>query len=383
VDGLRQTRDERTVTTDDRGDYRMWDFSPGRYYLKATGQDSRNFLSGTGMATPLDGGDSFAPVYSGGGQTMDSAKAIEIGAATRATDDFQLKLKPAWQIRGTLRNFTPGPNITFALVIAGEEVPAGPDLFNRNSGAFEFKDVVSGSYILRAVQGDNTGEVAVNVAGSDATGVVLALYPPVDIPVTVRFTNAPDPEHEPEAPDKCTVSLIPQQIKGSARPIAPVFVEDGYARKILPGLQRIKMQCFDGYVRSALAGNQDLLAVPVLTVEPGGAPPPVEILATHGGGSVSGKIDSSLFGSSRQIQTLLIPQFSGSTGPVLEVVIPGSEQNAFAFRNLAPGSYTVYAFADPDIEFRNPEFLKSLTGGQSVQIDGDAKEEVTIDKVIP
>jgi hypothetical protein len=159
-------------------------------------------------------------------------------------------------------------------------------------------------------------------------------------------------------------------------------MRDGYARKVLPGLQRIKIQCLDGYVRSALASNQDLLAVPVLVVEPGGAPPSVEILATHGGGSISGKIDSSLFSGRRQIQLLLVPQFSSSTGPLLEVVTPGSG-NAFTFANLAPGSYTAYAFANPEIEFLNPEFLKSLSGGQSVQIDGDAKQEITIDKVIP
>ena len=35
-------------------------------------------------------------------------------------------------------------------------------------------------------------------------------------------------------------------------------MRDGYVRKVVPGLQRIKFQCFDGYVRSALAGNQDL-----------------------------------------------------------------------------------------------------------------------------
>ena len=396
--GLRQTRRERTVTTDDRGAYRISDLAPGKYYLKATSQGGGSLLFAAENAGRLDIGDSFAPVYSGGGQTMDSAMPAEIGAATRASVDFHLKLEPAFQIRGTLRNFTPRETVTYALVIAGERVPAAPDLFNASTGAFEFKDVVSGSYVLRAFQGDKSGEVAIHVAGADAAGAVLQLYPPVDIPVTVRFTNsaAPMPQRglagagdddsgdRFASADSCSLFLSPEQSNGAVIPSRGViFLRDNVLHEVPSGKWRVSISCPDGYVRSAVAGAQDLLANPVLTIEPGANPPPVEILATHGGGSITGKIDDGLFGGRTQLQFLLIPQFPGSTGPQLASVASPPQMSVVRFANLAPGTYALYALANPDIEYRNPTFLQSLSGGQSVQIDGDAEKEVKIDKVIP
>ncbi len=396
--GLRQTRLERTVTTDDRGAYRIPGLEPGKYYLKATSQGGGSLLFAAENAGRLDIGDSFAPVYFGGGQTVESAMPIEIGAAARAQGNLRLKLEPAFQIRGTLRNFTPRESVTFALVIAGEEVPAGPDLFNASTGAFEFKDVVSGSYVLRAFQGDKSGEVAVQVREADATGAVLQLYPRVDIPVTVRFTNSapPMPQRGLAAggddddgdrlagSDSCGFFLSPEQVN-SAVILSPgvIFMRDNIVHGVPSGKNRVSISCPDGYVRSAVAGAQDLLANPVLTIEPGANPPPVEILATHGGGRITGKIDAGLFGDHTLLQILLVPQFAGSTGPQLASVASQPQINVAHFFNLAPGAYTLYAFGRPDIEYRSPAFLQSLSGGQSVQIDGDAEKEVKIERVIP
>jgi hypothetical protein len=396
--GLRQNRLDRTVITDDLGAYRISDLSPGKYFLKATSQGGGSLLFAAENAGRLDIGDSFAPVYLGAGQTMESAMPVEIGTAARAKGDFRLKLEPAFQIRGTLRNFSPRESVTFALVIAGEQVPAGPDLFNAGTGAFEFKDVVSGSYVLRAFQGDKSGEVAVHVTGVDTAGAVLQLYPPVATPVTVRFTNSASPIPQRglagagdgengdrfAGSDICSLFLSPEQFNGAVIP-APrvIFMRDNVLHDVPSGKRRVSISCPDGYVRSAVAGAQDLLANPVLTIEPGANPPPVEILASHGGGSITGKMDDSLFGGRSQLQFLLVPQFAGATGPQLVSVAPQPQMNVARFSNLAPGTYTLYAFARQDIEYRNPAFLQSLSGGQSIQIDGDAEKEVTIDRVIP
>ncbi len=396
--GLRQTRQERTVTTDDRGAYRIPDLAPGKYYLKATSQGGGSLLFAAGNAGRLDIGDSFAPVYSSGGQAINSAMPVEIGTAGRASIDFHLKLEPAFQVRGALRNFTARESVTFALVIAGEEVPAAPDLFNATTGAFEFKDVVSGSYILRAFQGNKSGEVALQVAGADASGAVLQLYPPVDIPVTVRFTNSapPTPQRGRASPDddddgdrlagmdNCSIFLSPDHIVGAGTPPGNViFMQDQVLHGVRSGRVRFSIGCPDGYVRSATASAQDLLANPVLTIEPGATPPPIEILATHGGGSVTAKIDDGLFGGRAQLQLLLVPQFASSAGPQLVATPSQRQMNAARWVNLAPGTYTLYAFASADLEYRNPAFLQSLSGGQSVQIDGDAEKEVSVEKVIP
>lgn len=399
VDGLKEIRSIRTVTTDDRGQYRIADLPPGEYFLKATGQGGPNLLSATPTAR-LDVGDSFAPVYFGGSSTVNSASPVEIGSGTHATADFRLKIEPAWRILATLRNFNPREKVNFTLVIDGEEISAGPDRFNSETGAMEFKDVVPGSYILRAMQGNMTGEVAVTVAGSDTENAVLALYPPVDIPVTVRFTNpaasaAPalailqsdDGDGDAAPPPECAVSLDAPQMNGAVGPAKRVVARDGVLPNVLAGSQRISIQCFDGYVRSALEGTQDLLADPVITILPGASPPPMEILATHGGGALTAKLDSGILTGPASLQVLLVPQFSGTAGPLHQEGNFGARGPAnpftFVFGNLAPGTYAVYAFANQNAEYRNPDFLKSLSGGQIVQIDEGARKEITIDKVMP
>jgi protocatechuate 3,4-dioxygenase beta subunit len=404
VDGLTQTRSVRTVNTDDRGQYRISSLSPGKYFLKATGQGGANLLSGAANTARLDVGDSFAPVYFGGGVTVGSASPVEISSGTHATADFVLKIEPAWRLRAMLRNFNPREQVTFTLVIAGEEVPAGPDRANSETGALEFKDVVSGAYILRAVQSNATGEVAVNLAGADTENAVLVLYPAVDIPVTVRFTNpvgqaftraakrprlADDDNDDDDIgvpADVCNVFLTPLQ-NGSARAVNPVLGEDGILHNVVAGKQRVSIQCFDGYVRSALEGTQDLLADPVVTILPGTSPPPIEIVATHGGGTLTAKLDSGILRGRTGIQVLLVPKFSGATGPEHREGDFGASgaanQYSFVFAGLAPGTYAMYAFSNLNNEYRNPEFLKSLSGGQAVQIDEGAEKEISIDKVLP
>jgi len=399
VDGLKQSRSVQTASTDDRGQYRISNLSPGRYFLKATGQGGANLLSGAANTARLDVGDSFAPVYFGGGGTIGSASPVEIGSGTHATVDFRMKIEPAWRIHATLRNFNPREQVTFTLVVDGEEVPAGPDRANGETGALEFKDVVSGAYILRAVQGNMSGEVAVSVGGSDTDNAVLALYPPVDIPVTVRFTNAAAPRPKPAVVDdndddddhapaqECSVFLTALQMNGSARAAPPLIAQGGVLHNVVPGKQRVSVQCFDGYVRSALAGTQDLLTNPVMTILAGSPPPPIEVLATHGGGTLMAKLDSGTLREATHLQVLLVPQFSGTTGVDHRegnFGAPGpAKPFTFVFGGLAPGTYAIYAFGKLNNEYRSPEFLKSLSGGQTVQIDEGAEKEITINKVMP
>jgi hypothetical protein len=405
VDGLKQTRSVRNVNTDDRGQYRISNLSPGKYFLKATGQGGANLVTGAANSARLDVGDSFAPVYFGGGGTAGSANPVEIASSTHAAADFRLKIEPAWRIRATLRNFNPREQVTFSLVINGEEVSAGPDRANAMTGAIEFKDAVSGAYILRAAQGNMTGEVAVNVAGADTENAVLALNPAVDIPVTVRFTNpvaqAParaakrlhpagddDDDDVAEHPSDCNVFLTAEHRNGGAGAMnSAVFVQNGMLHNVVAGKQRVSIQCFDGYVRSALAGTQNLLADPVITILPAASPPPIEILATHGGGTLTAKLDGSILRGPTGLQVLLVPQFSGTTGPEHREGNFGAPGPAnpftFVFDGLAPGAYAIYAFGSLNNEYRNPEFLKSLSGGQTVQIDDGAKKEISIEKVMP
>jgi hypothetical protein len=132
------------------------------------------------------------------------------------------------------------------------------------------------------------------------------------------------------------------------------------------------LQCFNAYVRSALYGSQDLMANPEVTVAPGGAVS-IDILATNGSGTLTGRIENA--GDNPWI--LLVPQFLG------DAVFQTVEPQDFDMVNLAPGNYLAYAFSSgKDIEFRNRDFIRTLTGGVTVQIEDGKESKVTIPGVV-
>jgi hypothetical protein len=143
----------------------------------------------------------------------------------------------------------------------------------------------------------------------------------------------------------------------------------------------VRIECFDGYARSATWGTQDLFANPTIMVPPA-APPPIEIAATRGGAEFTANLKVRESNSAKTPFVVLVPQFP-SSGPV---AVFGREENGewqFEGTGLAPGSYLAYAFSSRhDVEYRNPAFLKSLQGGVTVQIADQGAATVVLQEFV-
>jgi hypothetical protein len=129
-----------------------------------------------------------------------------------------------------------------------------------------------------------------------------------------------------------------------------------------------------------------------LTVQPGVSPPRIEVNAVSAGATIKGKIDVSPIPETAGV--LVVPSSASSEPAMTPVMTRGtlSELNqalgplaaySFLMGFIAPGDYTLYLFAKRDeVLFRDPEFLRSLTGGVSVHLaDGD-QQEVTLRTLI-
>jgi hypothetical protein len=379
-DGLRHARRIMQATTDDRGIYRAANLRPGKYYAKILGQNGSIVLPAEGHA---EIGDAIPSGYEGG-RTVESATPIEIGAATEATSDFHVKPEPAWRIRGTLRGLVAGENLTWSLLYLGEEMSVSPDRFNPGTGAFELREIVNGSYLLRAQQGNRIGEAAITVKDGDAAPIEITLFPPVDVRVNVRSTNKPPVDESSQqlfrqqGMEPCQVSLAAEKLTGAVSQRDYGYFSDR-PQAVAMGIYRVQFDCVNSWVQSALMGQQDLLSDPVVHIQGGESQPPIEILATWGGGTLHGHVEAA--GSPEELHLLVVPRASHSTGPVDVPWSVDDDDKDFTFPNLAPGAYTLYAFRK-DVEYRNPEFVQKLTGGQAIQIDGDKVQEVTVREVI-
>jgi len=383
-DGIRVTHADRNVATDDRGMFRLWNLQPGKYFLKAAGMRGGT-LTYSGDTTPqLFADESFVPVYYGGAQTLDSAAPLTVAGGAEAQADFSLKMQPSYKIRGTVANFVPHQSAVFQLLASEEDVSPSRVTVNNETGRFEIQDVLPGTYVLRATQRQTSGEAAVTVGGTDVNGVSLVLSPAVEVRGTVRWTNSGTLRDSSGrvilrgTANQCLVGLHRGEKNFSSR-----FEENGefVIKNVLPANYRVSVRCFDGYANSVAAGRQDLLANSLLRVG-SGAETSIEIVATHGGGKVQATVRTASEAAEESlVQALLVPTASGSTGPTLQPCGPlGPAEYRCDFSNLAPGVYTAYAFLKrEDIEFRNPTFLASLTGGVSVQVEDNTEKTVNLE----
>jgi uncharacterized protein (DUF2141 family) len=320
--------------------------------------------------------------------SLDAAQSIHIVSGTEARADLSLTMQPAYKIRGSLGNFVPRRTVKFELLSGDEDVSASRVSVNGDTGRFEIQDVLPGSYTVRATQNEMSAEVPISADGAEIGGLVVQLSPGVEIRVHNQMTNPPKKTDDGDQSDQmerggCSVSLHPPGRRvgpsytgrPSSSPASAGGRDEVLITGVLPGTYRAAIQCFGSYARSVTFGTQDLLMNPVLTIQPGTAPPLIEIVATHGGGTVNGTVSIENAKKNSPLAILLVPQFTPSTGPIMSFAGEGE----FEFDGLAPGSYAAYAFSNmEEVEFRNPAFLQSLTGGLAVQVEDNQEKTITI-----
>ena len=351
-DGLAQITSNRNVGTDDRGVYRLWNLTPGKYYIKVAGSGGGTFLTPANAKTG-NADESIAAVYFGGGKTLDSAMPVEIAPGSEAHADFALNVEPAFKIRGRVVNFVQRRTRDVPVIERQRsEVEAVRASVNNDTGNFELVAVVAGSYVLRATQDGNTGEAPVSVRSTDVDGVSLALTPPVDIRVNMSGASGPAAVQDGEvfrAQPNCRGS----KLRSAGKLALPVFTnmltnnrgigagDRDFIRGVAPGKYRVSFQCFSAYARSAMAGTHDLASDPILAVEPGVSPPPIDVAVSAGGGTIRGTV--AFDGPAANV--LLAPQFSSVAGPqMIPAFGAGGGKLQFQASYLAPGSYIVRAF---------------------------------------
>jgi|SRR5271157_4672089 len=398
ADGVRHASRGRTAVTDDRGQFRFWDLFPGKYFVKAMGRVGGTSTYVGDSAVRYDSWEGFHPEYFGGARDMDSATPLAVEAGADARADFTLPLEPAFKIRGTLENYASSEAVVFKLLEGDPNVADSRVSLDGTTGKFEIDAVPSGQYTLRVTQGERArGETTVTVKGGDVAGVSVVLAPAMTLTGSERLigpsparpadsTNGGAGQDAAEVGGFCNVALSPAApAPDDDSRTGRLELDGGFSIEgVFPGQYRLRLYCSNRYVVSIVSGSSDLLSNPLLTVQPGVPPPPIEIGMKPGGGRLHGKL--SVPGAHPGTGVLLAPAFAASTGPEFDNVVPVSEspeQLEFEFTDLAPGDYLAYGFSSIQLaEYRNPAFLSALTGGESVRIEDGKTTEVTLTSLV-
>jgi hypothetical protein len=401
VDVLRFSSDERgsvwqrvgITTTDDRGEYRASDLSPGEYYLR-TGQRSsdatRTYYPGTPdalSAAPIRLGEGSEVVADIKLSPVDPAVAHKISGKI-TLDIPDLAFFPSTVLSLVPRNRT-GPRED------GLQVFIVASLAEGSTGGFEILGVRRGVYDLvanaRGPSATYLAKVPIEVRDRDVRDIEIVLRPGFEVSGRITVDGAAQ-----------GIRVRPGSLGQSLTSAGGVGGGSGFGGTLPPNELSIRLSRKDNfgglfergplvnpigtefsfpnvpagdyeisvggaisptrsdiYLADIRQGVQSVL-YSGFTVAPDS--PPLEIVIGSNGGRLEGTIEGK---SANGAQLVLVPQGARRQNRELYISLPLTATNAtgrFTLRGIAPGEYKLFAWELaagqlPELPYGDPEFL--------------------------
>ena len=386
----------RYATTNDRGEYRIFQIAPGEYRLSAT-YSPRSQFDGVRIqpaakagAAPASGGEAYPTVYYPGLTDSRQAGAVKVdpGADLQGLD-LQLVRTHGVRVRGRVAaSYSPAP--LFLMVdlapISWRDTPGQTlnVLVRDPKGEFEFQGVLPGSYRLQvqAAGFDQASRMSVRrpleVGVSDIEGIEVTLGQPQS--VSGRIV-APEGRTLPPG----LMVLLQTREAGDAQGGGMALVGDAGAftiPKVAPGEYDVVVGSTkggdDAYVQAIRMGDADALAEGVRVGD--GSVPPLEIVLKANGGAAECTVKDDKGAPVPNASVLLVPDAPRQRQMALFGECQTKADGACAIVGIAPGEYHVYAFpAGTQIDRRDPDALKPFEKyGEAITLAEGARTQVTL-----
>lgn len=428
MQGVKTLAARGRAISDDRGIYRIYGLSPGRYFVKALGSSLRSRIGAAirgGAFSGLGGGPGGAMREPGGrpgaGYAGAGAAALEDSVAyletyypnaRSAPDAIPLQLAPGAEMGGIDFTLAPSPAYSISGTVEGlDEVPvadgaqrpvvfvgvrpngqpgfgnaAGLAQVNPSTGAFTLRNLAPGGYEVIARSnarrgGSAVGAVQVTVGNASINGVHIPLYQDVTIPGKVTLPNGY------ETASLARMSITPIRRLNPVRSIARADANGAFditlSRAEAPRFAFTNIP--DGlYVKRVLIGGVDIMGSTSTTLPGVSGSMTVELAAD--GASLSGALNDSQGKPLANARVTLIPASAFETEDSLAASVwrrsvAAGEDGSFEIPAIAPGRYRVYAFesldADPSFD---PDFLSNF-GQRWKELNLRPKESATVEIV--
>jgi len=377
-DGFASLRPYGVGRTNDRGEYRIFYVTPGRYYLNAgTPQGPPGRDETPGANEPRE---TYSNAFFPGVSDVKSASPIDIQSGANLTGmDLTLTRQKQYRVRGRIIDTTtgkapvnpeiklnyrdPGSGYDYDIEYRGGEGPL------YQAGVFEFRNVNPGFFTVSAtadesvavfVPGRETaaptptpnqrfGYIPVQVSAEDVDGLALTISPGTSIQGIVKIDGQ---EFRPDvlySGGQGFIYLSPST--NGARPGVPGLRDasakissDGSFRwnNVMPGEYRIrtypKSQFF---LKQARFGTSDLLKNPLqFTGRESGT---LELVFSSNVAAVEGVVTDNRLGPAVGAQVVLVPDAARFRSELFKTAV--TDQNGrFNIGNIAPGDYKLYAW---------------------------------------
>jgi hypothetical protein len=439
--GQRKVALAASTQTDDRGDYRFYHQSPGRYYLSAgnqPGQTSSNNVP-TGLLGPGIGAaassnripENYTLSYYPGADDASSATPIDLppGADFNGAN-MSLRLQQTFRVRGSVvdpRTGQPPPSVNLSLNLQTPEprgssfvnTSDGRPVYNAADGTFELRNVSSGAYTITAMMpnpapprpadlatmspadqrayfdAQNASSslaprafAAINVRNSDVDGIQLRVVPAGNIVGRFRFDQDPSIP----SPGSTFLRIQLRNVDGSttAGPTGIVAQSratgsDGTFRidNVPQAEYRLSMLGLpDGYyLKEARFGDADVTSGSFRYA--GTDSRTLDVVIRPGTSKIDGTVMNGQGQPVAGARVVLIPERSRERSELFRPAT-ADPSGRFAITNVAPGDYKLVAWDSIEpFAFFDPELLKQADeNGKSVRVAESSTQTFSV-SVIP
>jgi len=419
ANGERTFHVEGTARTNDRGEYRLYWITPGRYYISAgTASGPNRPLNPNTAAASLNEipDQSFALTYFPGVFDAGAAAIVEINPGSEVTGvDFIAPRQQLYSVRGRIVDSNSGrAPATASVSLAYRSLTGVGGAFNAGSrydastGDFELRNVPPGSYVVQAI-----AAAAAPVAAGEAVVRLsaLALQPNARLPIEVttadingvslQLTSAVSLRGRISI-DGMTLSALPgwENIRVALKPT----VDSSFAPNLQPAQPVAQRPAADGsftiegvnpgefivgpvaglpagiYVKEARFNQSDVLGQPLRFFA--GSSGTIEIALSSKAGNVTGTtVDSQMRGAAGA-QVVLVPERERKRTDLYKTA--ASDANGrFLFRSVPPGDYRLFGWeALESYAYFDQELLRRVESqGVPVHVSESAGNNITL-KVI-
>jgi hypothetical protein len=392
--------------SDDRGEYRLFWYPPGEYYIH----------SGAARAalTTVNGGSSYPNVtYYPGTQDPRSAALLTIAEGNALTGiDITMPAVSGVTISGTIVNTIPGGgvgprggqisrsvssvflvprNAPFfenpALIpnIAGASLAArGGNGVDNNETPFEIRGVPPGTYDFYPVYSDRAPATAGNFPGyffartpievgsENVTGIQSVIRPGASLKAHVTITGNP-PAATPNRPAQpvniTNVSLqfqprenLPSLVRGGLLP-GPRLDADGVLN--LSNLVEGQFSIIgvaglpaDAYVSEIRMDSRNVSDDGIINIA-GNSQLNMEVTISRGGGSIQGTVQDSKHNPVAAVRITLIPDPPRRGNLMFYKTTMSTAMGTFTLNGVAPGSYKLFAWEQiPNGAEQDSDFMR-------------------------
>jgi hypothetical protein len=407
--GARTFQTAGSGRTDDRGEYRAYFLTPGRYYICAALSTviTRPADQGGPPASPNEVTSSFGPTFFPGVTDIESASIVEVASGQEIhAIDFALQTSGPFTIRGKVADPRFEPALTsFGTTLASRSITGnvssastaatvGNNRYFADTGSFEFRGLSSGTYGI-GISASSAGTPATQAAAfgtvviknADVNGVVLTPYSPISASGRIRFE---DQEFlSVEGAERVNLQFRPfgDQL-GPAAGFVRTVVQSQQSdppngnlniERLYPGDYQVAvtgLPSSDYYVKEIRFDGADVLNQPLHFAA--GARDGFEVLLSSRAARLTGTATAVGLQSAADAQVILVPD-NRSRIELYRAVVTDKE-GQFSLSGISPGNYHLFGWeAIEPYAYFDPDFLKkSETQAKPVRIDEGARATVQL-----